>query len=210
MTRGQLSAVIVDDPIESWHEAGFAGNDVIVIGSTTIVPTAGPDRSERGRGILGGSIDGIETLDGLELGSWEPSGAIDAEAHPNGVVAIDHVVVTTPDCDRTTTSFEAGGFDVRRVRKIENERGDRRQTFFWFGDVICELVGPDEPSGAGPARWWGLALTVEDLEATAELLGDSLKPIKPAVQPGRFVATLAGGVGPSVPILFISPHPNEA
>lgn len=209
MKHGQLNALIVDDPIDAWHQAGFAGDDVVVIGGTTIVTTAASeDRSDGHRnGIVGASIEGIGDLDGLSLGSWVAS-EHDAPVldHPNGVVAIDHVVVMTPDCDRTTASFEERGVEARRVRKIELPDGDRRQTFFWLGDVICELVGPDEPVGEGPARWWGLALTVRDLAATVELLGDLVSPMKPAVQKGRFVSTLRPDAGVGVPILFISEH----
>lgn len=207
MGTGQLRSVRVHGSIEDWHAAGFAGEDTVVIGSTIIIPTGAP-KPEGGRdAVIAASIDDIEHLAGLALEPWTDRGDAGAPVdHPNGVVAIDHIVVTTPDSDRTTAEFEAAGFDVRRVRRIPQEGGDRRQTFFWLGDVICEVVGPDEPTGSGPASWWGLALTVQDLEATAELLGDVLTPIKPAVQPGRVVSTLAGDVGPPVPILFISPH----
>lgn len=208
MKTGQLTAVIVDDPIEAWHAAGFAGDGVIRIGSTAIVPTGSSGSDAGGRGIVGASIDGVGELDGLELGEWVATGPPAPVEHPNGVIGIDHVVVSTPDCDRSTQRFEESGFEPRRVRRIALDSGDRRQTFFWFGDVICELVGPDAPSGDGPARWWGLALTVRDLEATADLLDDAVTPIKPAVQAGRFVATLSSASGPTVPILFISPHPN--
>jgi len=211
MNAGQLTALIVDDPIEAWQAAGFAGEDVVTIGSTTIVTTAASEQSGDGhrQGIVGAAIEGVGELDGLSLGSWVPSTESLQIDHPNGVVSIDHVVVMTPNCDRTTSAFEAKGLDARRVRKIELPTGDRRQTFFWMGDVICELVGPDEPAGEGPATWWGLALTVRDIEATGALLGDLVTPIKPAVQPGRFVRTLKRDAGLGVPLLFISEHPKD-
>lgn len=207
MKHGQLSAIVVDDDIEAWHAVGFTGDDVVRIGQTAIVPTAASEqRDDANRnGILGASIAGIGELDGLDLGHWD--GAVEtAPDHANGVVAIDHIVVMTPDCDRTTAAFEAKGIEARRVRSIPLESGDRRQTFFWLGDVICEVVGPDEAQGEAPARWWGLALTVRDLEATVALLGDACTPIKAAVQPGRQVSTLRSQAGLGVPILFISEH----
>lgn len=213
MTHGQLNALIVDDTIEAWNAAGFAGDDVVRIGSTTIVTTAASE--ERGdahrSGITGAAVQGIGELDGLSLGSWTPSQASDDSVeHPNGVVAIDHVVVMTPDSDRTTERFEQQGLEARRVRKIELPDGDRRQTFFWLGDVICEVVGPDQSDGDGDARWWGLALTVRDLDQTVELLGELVSAPKPAVQPGRFVSTLRRDAGLGVPILFISEHSKES
>lgn len=207
--HGQLKAVIVDDAIEAWNAAGFVGEDVVTISSTTIVPTAaGELKAEPHRnGIVGAAIEGVSELDGMALGEWAPSGASpSAGGHPNTVVSIDHIVVMTPDADRTTAAFEAQGLEARRVRRIELPDGDRRQTFFWLGDVICEVVGPDQPDGDGPARWWGLALTVADLGETKSLLGELATEIKPAVQPGRFVSTLRRDAGLGVPILFISSH----
>lgn len=212
MAHGQLKAVIVDDAIESWNAAGFEGDDVVTIGSTTIVPTAAAERAVEGHrnGIVGVSVEGIGELDGLVLGAWDPSSSpTDQSDHPNAVVAIDHIVVMTPDADRTTAAFEAQGLEARRVRRIELPDGDRRQTFFWMGDVICEVVGPDTADGDGPARWWGLALTVRDLEATTDVLGALATDIKPAVQPGRFVSTLRRDAGLGVPILFISKHEQQ-
>lgn len=212
MAHGQLNAVIVDDAIEAWSAAGFAGEDVVTIGSTTVVPTAAAETAGEAhrRGIVGVSIEGIGDLDGLALGSWDPSGdPAPAADHPNSVVAIDHIVVMTPDSDRTTAAFEAQGLQARRVRRIELADGDRRQTFFWLGDVICEVVGPDQADGDGPARWWGLALTVAELDVTKDLLGELATEIKPAVQPGRFVTTLRRDAGLGVPILFISEHRSE-
>ena len=213
MNPSQLQALIVDDPIEVWNAAGFAGDDVVTIGSTTIVTTAASENRGDGHrpGIVGASIAGIGELDGLQLGSWVASTDVPLDTeHPNGVIAIDHVVVMTPDSDRTTAAFQAHGIEPRRVRKIELEGGDRRQTFFWLGDVICEVVGPDKATGDGPARWWGLALTVHDLDATVTMLGDATSPTKPAVQPGRFVSTLRRDVGLGVPILFISERPSTS
>lgn len=207
MKHGQLNAIIVDDDIEAWQALGFSGDDVVRIGQTAIVPTSSAeDATDAHRqGIIGASIAGIGELDGLQLGHWDGQ-AEPAPDHANGVVAIDHVVVMTPDCDRTTASFEAKGIDARRVRSIPLDSGDRRQTFFWLGDVICEVVGPDVAQGEAPARWWGLALTVRDLKATVALLGDACTPIKSAVQPGRYVSTLRSQAGLGVPILFISEH----
>lgn len=209
MTSAQLTAVIVDDTIDVWNAAGFAGDDVVTIGNTTIVTTGASENRGDGhrQGIVGASIDGIGDLDGLALGEWVGASAAGPPLeHPNGVVAIDHVVVMTPDSDRTTEVFEKAGLEARRVRKIELSTGDRRQTFFWMGDVICEVVGPDQADGEGPARWWGMALTVRDLDATVELLGDLATPIKDAVQPGRRVSTLRRDAGLGVPLLFISEH----
>jgi hypothetical protein len=75
--------------------------------------------------------------------------------------------------------------------------------FFRLGEAVLELVGPPTPGGDGPARFWGLALNVSDLEQTAGLLGPRLRPVKPAVQPGRFIATLDRAAGSTVELAFM-------
>jgi hypothetical protein len=84
-----------------------------------------------------------------------------------------------------------------------------RQTFFWAGDVIVELVGPDvgEPSTDEPTTVFGLALVASDLDATAAVLGPLLGTPKAAVQPGRRIAGLRGrDLGISLPLAVMSPH----
>ncbi len=57
----------------------------------------------------------------------------------------------------------------------------------------------------GPARLWGLAFGVDDLERTAQSLGDLLGAPRDAVQPGRRIATLRGEAGLGPAIAFMSP-----
>jgi hypothetical protein len=82
-----------------------------------------------------------------------------------------------------------------------------RQGFFKHGAVVLEVIGPAQPAGDGPARLWGLAFTVADLDATAVFLGDRLHPPKDAVQEGRRIATVDKSAGSTVPIAFMSGMP---
>jgi hypothetical protein len=142
---------------------------------------------------------GAPEPDATALGGGGPNGT--PAGHPNGAVLIDHVVAITPDLDRTTAAIEATGVTARRTR--EAGRG-RLQRFFRLGEVVLELVGPVEPTGDGPARFWGLAFTVADMDATAALLGERVSAPKPAVQPGRRIATLRKDDSVSVPVAFMS------
>ncbi len=110
--------------------------------------------------------------------------------HPNGVEVIDHIVLVTPDTGRTTAALGAIGLDPRRTRETDQYGPPFVQTFFKAGEVVVELIGPQEPSGDGPAAFFGLAYTVTDLDATKTLLGEHLGDPKDAVQPGRRIATL--------------------
>ena len=92
---------------------------------------------------------------------------------------------------------------LRRIRHVE--AGDFRQGFRRLGPGILELVeARDAPPG--PARFWGLVVIVSDLEALAVRLGDRLSAIKPAVQPGRRIATLRREAGLSAAVAFMDPE----
>jgi hypothetical protein len=205
-TNGQLLAITLGDAPQAWRDAGFevGPGDVVVLGSTAV------RLSGSGAGFEGWSLEGVDApIDGLATtpaqGAASPTGA----AHPNRISRIDHVVVRTGDCDRTTDAFRTAGFEVRGGRSTTSYGAPMRQTFFWAGDVILELVGPDagEPTTEEPTSIFGLALVSEDLVATAALLGELLGTPKDAVQPGRQIAGLRHRqVGMSLPVAVMSPH----
>jgi hypothetical protein len=178
-----LTALDVAGDVGAWTDAGFAvdGDGGIRVGHVRMQIGVG----ERG------------------IAAWhlteEPPDVTPA-AHPNGVTRLDHLVVFTDDPERTTAGYARLGLDARRVRDVGN---GTTQTFFRAGEVIVELVGPI--AGVDGERFWGLALTVADLDACAVLFGDRLGAIKDAVQPGRCIATLRHeACGLTVPIAFMS------
>jgi hypothetical protein len=61
-----------------------------------------------------------------------------------------------------------------------------------------------------PARLWGIALLVENLERPEKLLGDRLGPARDAVQPGRRIAPLRSQAGLGQALAFITPGPGAA
>ena len=134
-------------------------------------------------------------------------------AHPNGVESIDHVVVMTPDLDRTAEVLRGAGLDFRRLREGATPGGSVRQAFFRMGEVILEVVQAPEGTKlaadpGGPARLWGISFLVRDLDGSAAALGDLLGAPRDAVQPGRRIATLRreAGLGPAV--AFMTPGPG--
>jgi hypothetical protein len=145
----------------------------------------------------GADLDGLATV---------PSGAPDrppAPEHPNGAVRVDHVVVATPDVDRTLHALRAAGMEVRRER---DAGASRRQAFLWVGDTILEVVGPREAEGDGPARFWGLVVVVSDLDAACGRLGALASEPRDAVQPGRRIATVRREAGLGAALALMSPH----
>jgi hypothetical protein len=130
------------------------------------------------------------------------AGATTSAEHPNGACLVDHVVATTPDPDRTIGVLRQAGLEPRRTR----EAGEIRQTFFRLGEVILELIGPQKPSHDldDPARLWGLALNVTDLDALAAQWPEAIGRVKDAVQPGRRITTVRREAGVGVPLAFMS------
>jgi hypothetical protein len=200
-----VSVAVADDP-ERWRDAGFA-----VAGSACRVGAVRFDLGGDGDGIRSWSLTDVAAgvLDGLETHVAEdgPSpGPPGPSIHPNGTVSLDHLVVTSHDVVRTVAALEARGFEVRR----RWDNADRRYTFFRVGEAILELVGPAQADGDRPARFFGLAFTVDDIDATAAHLGSLLGDVRDAVQPGRRIATLRRQAGLSVPVAFMSPGPAAA
>jgi hypothetical protein len=196
-----------------WRAAGFdVSGDLCVVGRTRL-RLEGPGR---GRGIVGWSVRDVGSLDldGLPTdASEQPPPAEQAGAHPNGVVSIDHLVVLTPDLDRTTKALRDAGFDLRREREGPTPGGSRRQSFFRMGEVILEVV--EAPPGTriaanpdGPARLWGISFLVEELERTEAILGDLLGEPRAAVQPGRRIATVHEGARLGPAVAFMTPGPG--
>jgi hypothetical protein len=84
-----------------------------------------------------------------------------------------------------------------------------RQMFFRLGEVILEVVGQPDTSGEGDPGFFGLAITVADLDAAGSLLGPALGDAKDAVQDGRRIATLRHrDLSMSVATALMSPEPH--
>jgi catechol 2,3-dioxygenase-like lactoylglutathione lyase family enzyme len=200
---------LADEP-ERWEALGFrVSGDTVQLGAV-LVRLAG---TNAGRGILGWSLRAIEStdLDGLPTTvSARPRRGAPPE-HPNGIVAIDHVVAMSPDLDRSVRALQAAGLDLRRVREQPTPAGAPRQAFFRLGETILEVAQEPEnvvearPDGAsGPARFWGLALLSDDLDRTVGRFGEHASEIRPAVQPGRRIVTLRRSAGLAVPVALMS------
>ena len=144
---------------------------------------------DRGTGIVGWSLRGLPSdgsLDDLDGVPTTRSDAVTATpaTHANGVTAIDHVVLLSPDLDRTVESLAAVGVEPRRER--DGEIGGRpiRQIFFRFGEVIIEVVGSPGTASEGPSTLWGITYVVADIDATASFFGDRTSPVKERCSPG--------------------------
>jgi hypothetical protein len=208
---------IAGDPV-AWRSIGLTvGDDGLIplLGtSLRLVSATHPDArkatDEAGSGVVAWALSGLgETdlmsIDGLRTEPVERLEPIFA-SHPLGASSLDHVVVLTPDLERTSGAImDSTGSDLRRIREL----GQMRQGFHRMGErgsgaLIVELVErPDIPEG--PAAFWGVVLIVDDLDAAYELIGpDRISPPKDAVQPGRRIATVRAEVGLGLPVALMT------
>jgi hypothetical protein len=198
---------IADEP-ERWAALGFRVDGDVCRLAGVDVRLSG---AQEGEGVRGWSLRDVETdeLDGLSTVRSSSPEREPAPAHPNGVLAIDHVVAFSPDLDRTVGVLLQAGLDLRRIREEPTPAGAPRQAFFRLGREILEVV--QVPSRAleqadGPARLWGLALLAEDVDGAAAAIEGAGEP-RDAVQPGRRIVTLGRGAGLAVPLALISMEP---
>ena len=91
--------------------------------------------------------------------------------HPNGATYIDHVVLLSPDLARTKAAIEALGVEPRGERDSDTYGAPMRQVFFRLGEVILELIGQPDAAGEGDPGFFGLAITVGDLDACRGVAG---------------------------------------
>ena len=209
-----LDELTIADTADAWRACGFrVDGDTFAIGDTRIRLA----RGNAGKGLSGWSLRNVAEgadLDGLPTTRSNRPPPEEQPEHPNGVTALDHVVVISPDLDRTVAALQAAGLDLRRIREEPTPAGAPRQAFFRLGEVILEVVQPKEATeragGDRPAFFWGLAFVAPDLEATVSSLGDRVGEVRDAVQPGRRIATLRRSAGLAAPIALITPPPSPA
>lgn len=207
----ELDALVVGDEPAAWAAAGFTVVDGdVVVGGVRI--RCEDDGGGADRWVLrvppGTSLP--PDVDGLATTTTTAPPPSPTE-HPNGVVGFDHLVLRSPDLDRTTEALGALGIELRRTRDVGD--GDRafQQRFFRIGEVILELVGPKRPTGDDPCTIWGYALVSPDLDASAAHLGERCSSPKDAVQPGRRIATVrTRELGIGVTLALMTPHVRPA
>jgi hypothetical protein len=195
----EIAELVVGDEPAAWERLGFAlDGDRTTVGATTIVLDGA------GGGLHSWTLRDVATtdFDGLQTATAEAAQPRDPGAHPNRATRIDHVVVTTPDLQRTFGALQQAGLEVRRVREHSDTL---HQGFFRLGEVILEVVGPPTPTGDEPAQFWGLVAVVPDVDAlVADAEPGLLGEPRAAVQEGRRIVTVRRDAGLSVALAFLT------
>jgi len=197
---------IADRP-RAWTSAGFSldPGGVCRVGDVRL-RLVGDDA---GSGITGWALRdlpvGTSEVDGVPTALSDAPPA-DPVQHANGVTSIDHVVLLSPDLDRTLAALTAIDLHPRREREGKLGGLRVRQVFYRLGPVILEVVGPQRMTKPGPSSLWGVTFAVADIDAAAERFGARTGPVKDAVQAGRRITTLRGrDFGISARVALISP-----
>jgi len=225
MPAPTIDQITLADAPESWSALGFTVVDGRCrIGQVELVLAGDQGQSRSGSGVLSWSLRDVADaassaegeLDGLPTTVSKRAPADRAPAHPNGVLAIDHVVAVSPAFERSVAAMQAAGLDLRRVREEPTPAGAPRQAFFRLGSEILELV--EEPAEVlarngghdRPVRFWGLALLVQDIDRTAAALAPHVGEVRDAVQPGRRIATVRRSAGLAAPLALMSANERKA
>ncbi len=204
-----LAGLDISDPPGRWEALGFAvGSDGRLMGPSTpgTLGIAPP-----GRGIVGWTLAGLAVegdLDGLPTRSaggppqWVTAHRI---LNPNGAWSLDHLGVVTPPRAPFAAVLDARGLPLRRRAEVRGARmGFRR-----LGGPILEVVEDPEVAATG---FWGVTFAMVEREALDELVATHgvVSAPRPAVQPGRRIATVSREAGLSARVAFIDPEPPRS
>jgi hypothetical protein len=197
----ELAELWVSDPADRWRSLGFEIDDegYMDLGAVRVWFDA------PGTGITSWSIrylPGAGPIDGLATPPTSLRHPPPFATHPNGATGLDHVVVVSGEFERTADALDAAGMPLTHT----HDEVRARQGFARIGPAILELVHAPSMDGAA-ARFWGLAIVVISLDELSEQLAEHLGEIRPAVQQGRRIATLAESAGLSTAVAFMSPEP---
>lgn len=204
----ELTGLLAGDDPDAWRRLGFAVDP----GGICRVGALAVELDGAGGGLRGWTLRGSEgpdAIDGLAT-TWRPHGPAAPAAHPNGAMSVDHVVVFTDARDRTVDAMVQAGGDERR--RAGPPAVPVEMAFVRFGAVIVEVAQTLDQhhktarqEGAA-AAFWGLVGVVDDLDALADSLGPLLGAPRPAVQPGRRIATVQPEAGLGVALALMTPR----
>lgn len=196
-----IGELVISSPVEPWERLGLlVHGDVARVAGVRLRFVSGSD------GLVGwGLVDApspVELIDGLSTSHVDaPEGH--APEHPLRIVGFDHVVVMTSSLERTCAAIHhATGEELRRIR----EAGAIRQGFHRLGETIVEVVESAHVT-ASHASFFGFVWNVAELHDLCEQLGpDVISVPKPAVQTGRYIATVRASLGLGLPLALMTPR----
>lgn len=217
-----LTALVLGDDPDTWRAMGFVVDDATIHLATMRISLQAtqdaPGWVWSGLTCSGDDLDGIPTRSALEQGDPfgttphdPPSTPHDPASTPHDTAtpSIDHVVVISPNGERTAAALGGAGLELRRTRDTSIRGAEVRQRFYRPGGAIVELSSPAVPDGDGPAAIWGIAVVCDDLDTAVAALGSRATAPRSAVQKGRRISTISGG-GATIRVALMDRHPGAA
>lgn len=204
-TTPRLAGISVPGTPAPWRRLGFdcgdpgflAGEVAIVFGGTGEQPGLAFDRD-------------AGALEGLAAATVAPQPEpLPEKHHPNAVTGIDHVVIATPDVDRTSGALEDAGLRCLGERSATIGGRAVEQRFHHAGGCLLELVGKEGAHGEGQPSVWGVTFVTSDIDSLPALEPSPVASIRDAVQPGRRIATVTSDAGLPVRVAFMDPRPRK-
>jgi hypothetical protein len=199
--RPRLLALTIGADREPWRQAGFAVTDdgVLLAGDVMVQLDA-----SAGTGIVGWTLS--TPVAGFPS-CPQPKPATGAAEHPNGVIGVDHVVVSVLDLEAATAALVEAGCDVRGQRSAVIKGHNVIQRLLPLQNALIELVAPVAKSaydhGTAPS-FWGVTFVCPELSR----LGPHVAVPRPAVQPGRQIATAGREAQLGTRVAFMTPRPR--
>ena len=198
-TVGEL---VIAGPAEPWEVIGLDVSDGCARVGGIVLRFRG-----EGSGITEWSLvdlpETVADIDGLPTRCLD-----DAPGTPRATEALawDHLVVMTSSLERTCGAIEAAtAAPLKRIR----DAGAIRQGFHRLGELIVEVVESAQVI-TDVAQFWGFVWVVDDLHDWCDRLGPEVIGLpKPAVQPGRFIATVRPALGLGVPLALMTPDQSR-
>lgn len=205
MTR--VAAITVGGSAAPWHDIGIVAD---LLGDVRLIIDESLPAGLHHLDLVGcptrtSHIAGLPVVHIDDAPATTPSTPSAGTQFALRIVGVDHVVVLADDVRATCSEIaQQSGAPLKRVK--EGDRGV--QGFHRWGSVILEvverrLVAPSD--SAATASYWGLVVVVDQIDEAATHLGpDVIGAPKPAVQPGRRIATVRSGAGLGVPLALMS------
>lgn len=192
--RPQLTTLEVPASAEAWRRCGFDVPEDSVF-------AAGPVAVRLDAAAQQVTLRLSEPVEGLAF--CEQADA-PLSIHPNGVTAVDHVVLATSRPEAAVAALVAAGAEVRGTRETELGGTRIEQRFLPLPGGMIELVSsgdwPESPA------IWGITFACSDPDAAAAAYPDLIPAPHDAVQPGRRITTIAREASLGTRVALISPR----
>jgi hypothetical protein len=200
-----VAELVIAAPVEPWARVGLHVVDGRARVAGVVLRFVAGDSGVVAWGLAAGpdSLAAISDIDGLATHVVEYEAAM-PPAGRDDIVGFDHIVVMTSSLERTCAAIEgATGEPLKRIR----EAGPVRQGFHRLGEVIVEVVESAQMT-APTASFWGFVWNVADIDEWCGRLGPDVVSLpRPAVQPGRRIATVRREIGLCLPLAAMTPPP---